>query len=308
MRAKLISVAGATSLLGQHLLARLSQDPALQVMSLHDSAGSGPSPKLLTSVPWLVCPDVARFFEHTPLLSPQASAHAPILLSFLPEGAETAAVETQHLERGTRVITHGEHARMRVPMGLPGVIEPDPAAQYIATPNCTTAMCAVPLHHLHSTYGVNSVTITTLQAVSGTDLPGLPAHLIHDQVIGHLPGEAEALSNELSVIFESAFPIDTFATRVPVWRGHTLTMSVRLAKRTNADAIAQTLSRVPGLLVAALPVYRDRFSPCAPLATIIDIRESAEGVLIVLKGDNLEAATTGIMQSLAHSLSHLSEP
>ncbi|MET1412050.1 hypothetical protein ABVF61_07275 [Roseibium sp. HPY-6] len=304
METKTVSVAGATSLLGQHLLARLAQDPALHVASLHDALATGSSRRHLTDATWLVGPEIADFFHDTPLLPPQAPALAPVLLSFLPDGEESAAIEAQHLERGTRVVTHGEHARLQVSMGLPGVTEPDMATRHLATPNCTTAMCAVPLYHLHARYGVTGVTITALQAISGADVPGLPAHLIHDQVIGHLPGEAKALSRELSVIFEGAFPIDAFAARVPVWRGHTFTMSVRLAQTANADAIADTLSRAPDLLIATLPIYRESFASKAPIATILDIRESAEGALIVLKGDNLEAATTGIMQSIAHSLSY----
>lgn len=301
MTEKSVSVAGANSLLGQHLLARLSQDQSIRVASLHDRLGQDSQSSLLDSDQWQVEPEVAQAFSHVPLLAAEAPAMAPILLSFLPDDG-AAEIEAMHLARGTRVITHCEHARLTVPLALPDILDLDPEAAHLATPNCTTAICALPLHCLHVVHGVTGVTITALQAISGTDLPGIAAHAIHDCVIGHLAGEADALSDELSIIFDKAFPIDAFATRVPVWRGHTITMSVRLADKADRIAVADTLAGVAGIAVTELPMQRDHFPPDAPMATVISLRDCADGVMMVLKGDNLGAPTTGLMQSVAHAL------
>ncbi|MEP3276136.1 MAG: hypothetical protein ABJN26_04975 [Stappiaceae bacterium] len=298
---KRVSVAGAVSLLGQHLLVRLSEDRLISVESLHDCMGGDPRTGLLDLPQWQVAPEVARAFSHVPLLSAEAPARASVLLSFLPEDG-AAGIEALHLARGTRIITHCEHARLAVPLAMPGVTDIDPGATHLATPNCTTAICALPLQYLHTTHGVTGVTITTLQAISGTDLPGIAAHTIHDRVDGHLAGEADALSDELSIIFDQAFPVDAFATRVPVWRGHTITMSVRLADNADAIAVADTLSGVDGIAVADAPTERERFPIDAPLATVVSLRNSVDGVMMVLKADNLGAATTGIMQTIAHAL------
>ncbi|MFT7058229.1 MAG: aspartate-semialdehyde dehydrogenase [Pseudorhodobacter sp.] len=140
-----------------------------------------------------------------------------------------------------------------------------------------------------------------MQAISGTDLPGMPAHMIQDQVVGHLVGEAEALCYELDVLFGGAFPVEAFATRVPVWRGHTITMAVRLIDGADAATVMQTLTGMPNVALG-LPTHRDRFSPDVPLATIGAIRDAAGTVLMTLKGDNLEAATTQLMIGVLDAL------
>jgi aspartate-semialdehyde dehydrogenase len=301
MMKKNVSVAGANSLLGQHLLARLVNDPYVRILSLHDRLAGGESVNISDSQHWNVDPEIANRLISVPLLPPEAPALASVLLSFLPDdGAQE--IEAQHLARGTRVITHCEYARLKVPLVLPSVGPKSSAGQHLATPNCTTAICAQVLQALHATHGVKGTTITTLQAISGTDLPGMHAHTIHDQVVGHLEGEARGLSEELGVIFENAFVVDVFATRVPVWRGHTVTMSITLKNHADAAAVRATLFATEGIAVSSLPTGRDRFSSDSSLATVTNIRDGAQGVLLVLKGDNLEMATTGLMQHALHSL------
>ena len=301
MTVRTVSVAGATSLLGQHLLARLASDPAYRVASLHDRLALTGATSLAGCGHWHLDPALAEGFRDVPLLPPDAPARAPILLSFLPDDGAREA-EAAHLARGTRVVTHCEHARLTVPLALPGIAPIDPDATHLATPNCTTAICALPLRHLHDAHSVAHATITTLQAISGTDLPGMQAHAIHDRVVGHIPGEADALRDELGVVFGGAFPVDVFATRVPVWRGHTITLALRLSDGADAAAVARTLSDVPGLALTGLPDGRDRFAPDAPLTTVTTIRDGADSVLLVLKGDNLEAATTGLMHAILRAL------
>ncbi|MEP2640942.1 MULTISPECIES: Asd/ArgC dimerization domain-containing protein [Roseobacteraceae] len=268
-------------------------------MSLHDQCAAQGTAQISGSRQWNVSPDVAKRLAEVPLLAPDAPALAPVLLSFLPDqGAED--IEAQHLARGTRVITHCEYARLKAPMVLPCGTPAAPQSPLLATPNCTTAMCAQVLSVLDAAHGVAGTTITTLQAISGTDLPGMPAHVIHDQVVGHLDGEATALSQELGAIFNGAFQVDAFATRVPVWRGHTITLSVGLKHAADAQTVMTTLSASPDLTLTGVPTHRDRFSPDAPVATVTNVRDGAHGVLIVIKGDNLEMATTGVMQWALH--------
>lgn len=297
MHAKPISVAGANTLLGQHLLSRLLRDPGIEIASLHDHLANRGALKIGESQQWHVDPDVADGLSDVPFLAPDAPALAPLLLSFLPdEGADV--IEAAHLARGTRVITHCEYARLTVPLVLPGMKPVDKAATHLATPNCTTAICAPVLQTLQAAHGVMGVTITALQAISGTDLPGMPAHAIHDHVVGHLDGEARALSAELGVLFDDAFAVDVFATRVPVWRGHTITLAVTLRDTANAATALATLKAAPGVSIRSGFQGRDRFAPDESVAMIADVRDGARGVLLVIKGDNLEMATTGLMHQV----------
>lgn len=306
MRTKRVSISGVNSLLGQHLLARLENDSDVEIVSLHDRLANGENVQICDTRLWNVDSEMVKHISGIPLLAPEAPALAPILLSFLPDdGAQE--IEAQHLARGTRVITHCEYARLSAPLVLPGAGTMNSTAQHLATPNCTTAICAQILHTLHNAHGVTGTTITTLQAISGTDLPGIAAHTIHDQVIGHLEDEARGLSKELGVIFNDTFAIDAFATRVPVWRGHTITMSIGLGNQANAAAVRATLTEAKDIAVSELPTGRECFSPDAPIATVTNIRNGAQGILLVLKGDNLEMATTGLMQWALHNFGALNE-
>lgn len=300
MGQKHISVAGANTLLGQHFLARTAADKAIVVDSFHSEMCEGGDSYSMEKTPWQVDTAIADHYAKVPVLRADSSPLAPILISFLPDkiGEKTEKI---HLARGTRLITHCEYARYKAPLAVPGVLPIEPSAGFLATPNCTTAMCALPLHHLHKEHKIRAVTITTLQAISGTDLPGMAAHTIHDQVIGHLEGEAETLTNELNLIFKNAFALNSFATRVPVWRGHTITMAISFTDKTDAKAVRHKLARTSNIEFKH-QTARDNFSSYWPMATITNIRDGNDAVLIVLKGDNLEAATTGIMHEIVHML------
>lgn len=326
-----LSIAGANTLLGQHLLARLAGSKVFRVTSLHDKLALQGVDSIADSQDWSVNPEVAEIFRQVPLLAPDAAAQAPLLASFLPDD-DAQRIETLHLDRGTRVLTHGEYARLSKPLAIPGRLhELDRAAQHCATPNCTTAMCTLPLQALQSDYGIATATITALQAISGTDIPGMQAHAIHDQVVGHLPGEADALSNELGLIFSQAFPVHTFATRVPVWRGHTLTLAIELKKKTDLAQVEQTLRAMPGIQLltpsSGLSKGRPLFHPDKPMATVGALRIAADHelglstacatesgthskgptIMMTLTGDNLEAATSGLMLAALKRLAQADE-
>ena len=323
-----LSIAGANTLLGQHLLARLADSSVFRVTSLHDKLALQGVDSIADSPDWSVDPQLAEVFRQVPLLAPDAAAHAPLLASFLPDD-HAQEIESLHLDRGTRVLTHGEYARLQKPLAIPGrLVELPWGAQHWATPNCTTAMCTLPLQALQTDYGIAAVTITALQAISGTDIPGMQAHAIHDQVVGHLPGEANALSDELGLIFSQAFPIHTFATRVPVWRGHTITLAVELKSSADLSQVEQTLRAMPGIHVltpcSQAGKGRPLFHPDNPMVTVGALRAgvdvgltlstgntTAHGmpgsrttIMMTLTGDNLEAATSGLMLA---ALEHLTQ-
>ncbi len=324
-----VSIAGANTLLGQHLLARLADSRTFRITSLHDKLALQGVDSIADSQDWSLNPQVAEIFRQVPLLPPDAAAQAPLLASFLPDD-DAQRIEALHLDRGTRVLTHGEYARLHQPLAIPGRLnELDQGMQHCATPNCTTAMCTLPLQALLSDYGIQAATITALQAISGTDIPGMQAHAIHDQVVGHLPGEADALRNELGVIFSQAFPIYAFATRVPVWRGHTITLAVELKKKAELDQVEQTLHAMQGVHVVTPSSQLNRSRPLfhsdKPMVTVGALRVAAKRdlglstacttesgthiggptIMMTLTGDNLEAATSGLMLAALQQLAQI---
>ncbi len=300
MKEKVIAIAGVSTLLGQLFLRRITETPSISVASLHDCLAEARTLDMIQSKYPMINSERLAQFRNTPLLRPSDRALAPLLISFLPElGAE--GFESKHLSEGTKVITHCEYARLTAKMVCPNVLpDPDPQERHLVTPNCTTAICASPLNSIHKVHGIESATITTLQAISGTDLPGLHAYQIHDQVISQIEREACALTEELGRIFNQAFSIDVFATRVPVWQGHTITVSLKLKQNTPIAAIEETLRLTPGVrLYFGEQGRHDRDESGMygdPIATITELRQGQHSVLMGLKGDNLGSATVGIME------------
>ena len=300
MKEKVISIAGASTLLGQLFLRKITEKPSIKVASLHDCLAETVALDISQSKDLMINSKVVAQFRDVPLLRQSDRALAPLLISFLPElGAEQ--FETKHLSQGTKVITHCDYARLTARMVCPNVLpDPDPRERHLVTPNCTTAICASPLNSIHKVHDIESATITTLQSISGTDLPGLHAYQIHDKVINQIEREASALTEELGRMFNQAFSIDVFATRVPVWRGHTITVSLTFKRSTPIAAIEETLRLTPGVRFdfgeqgGHDRVESDTYGD--PIATVTELRQGQHSVLIGLTGDNLGSATVGVME------------
>jgi aspartate-semialdehyde dehydrogenase len=128
--------------------------------------------------------------------------------------------------------------------------DPPLAKGFIVTnANCSTTGLVVPLYALEKTFGpIESVLVTTLQAISGGGYPGIPSLDILDNILPHISGEEEKMEWEtlkiLGGISESDDGVKSFdmharhplrvsasCNRVPVIDGHTECVSVRFSRR-----------------------------------------------------------------------------
>ncbi|WRT66276.1 aspartate-semialdehyde dehydrogenase [Kwoniella shivajii] len=119
---------------------------------------------------------------------------------------------------------------------------------YIVTnANCSTTGLVVPLAALEKAFGpLETVMVTTLQAISGAGYPGVSSLDILDNVVPHISGEEEKIEWETNKILgglnsnnesfnlhsdekENLKPINVSATttRVPVIDGHTGVVNVK---------------------------------------------------------------------------------
>jgi aspartate-semialdehyde dehydrogenase len=126
----------------------------------------------------------------------------------------------------------------------------------VTNPNCTVAGLALALAPLHRAFGVTSVAVVTLQALSGAGYPGVASLDIGDNVIPYIGGgEEEKIESEPQKILggfdgaafvPAAIPISASVHRVGVTDGHTLAAFLRLAQKpTPADA-ARVLAEFRG--------------------------------------------------------------
>jgi aspartate-semialdehyde dehydrogenase len=125
--------------------------------------------------------------------------------------------------------------RQRRAHGWPGAI--------VTNPNCSTVVLTMALAPLRP-FGLTSVLVTTMQAVSGAGYPGVPSLDVLGNVIPGIGGEEEKIESETQKILggaEAPHPVVVSAhtNRVPVADGHTETVSVRFERGvTVEDAIA----------------------------------------------------------------------
>lgn len=114
--------------------------------------------------------------------------------------------------------------------------------------NCAVIGIVIPFAALQSRFGpVESVSVVTLQAVSGAGYPGVSSMDIVDNVVPFISGEEDKMEAEARKILgsvnsdgtgfvEQGLKISAACNRVPVLDGHTACVSLRFAKRPPPSA------------------------------------------------------------------------
>ncbi|KAK4051104.1 aspartate-semialdehyde dehydrogenase [Microbotryomycetes sp. JL221] len=116
----------------------------------------------------------------------------------------------------------------------------------VTNANCSTTGIAIPLHALEKSFGpLETVMVTTMQAISGAGYPGVASLDILDNVVPYIGGEEEKIEWELckilgglnqdSTAFEyhetSPMKVSAQCNRVPVIDGHLECVSLRFKQR-----------------------------------------------------------------------------
>jgi aspartate-semialdehyde dehydrogenase len=124
----------------------------------------------------------------------------------------------------------------------------------VTNPNCSTIVIALVLAPLRA-FGLRSVIVTTLQAVSGAGYPGVASLDILGNIIPSISGEEEKIESETQKIL-GAYGDDSVTahtvvlsaqtTRVAVIDGHTVSMSVALDTRPSPDDVKEALRTFSG--------------------------------------------------------------
>jgi aspartate-semialdehyde dehydrogenase len=122
------------------------------------------------------------------------------------------------------------------------------AGGVVTNPNCATVVLAMTLAPLRQ-FGLQRVSVTTMQAVSGAGYPGVPSLDILGNIVPFIGGgEEEKIETETCKILgddqsRSPHPVLVSAqvNRVPVIDGHTMTVSVELEARPDAEAVRQAM-------------------------------------------------------------------
>ncbi|HEY7515200.1 MAG TPA: aspartate-semialdehyde dehydrogenase [Vicinamibacteria bacterium] len=128
---------------------------------------------------------------------------------------------------------------------------------YVVTnPNCSVVGLAMALAPLQAAFGIDSVAVVTLQALSGAGYPGVASLDVADNVVPFIGGgEEEKIESEPQKIlgrFENgafvhaSFPISASVHRVAVADGHSMTVFVRTSKKASVADAAGALQAFRG--------------------------------------------------------------
>jgi aspartate-semialdehyde dehydrogenase len=253
-----VGILGATGVVGQRFIQLLEHHPWFEVAWL---AASDRSEGKLYS-------DAARWRLKTPLppavakmkVSPATPEGAPKIVFAALDSAIAAELEPRFAEAGCAVVSNSSALRMQedVPLVIPEVNGDHiklidiqswrkKSGGYVVTnSNCSAMGLVLALAPLHQRFGLDTVMVVTMQAVSGAGYPGVASLDILGNVIPFIKNEEEKMEEETqkllgklngSRISPGAFAVSAQCNRVAVEDGHTESVSVRLKTKAKAEEI-----------------------------------------------------------------------
>ena len=260
-------VLGATGMVGQQFIRLLTGHPWFRPVWLAASErsegktyGEAASWHLASQLP-----DELR----DATVEPCTPGRGPHLMFSALDANAAKDIEPAFAQAGHLVISNARSYRMDplVPLLIPE-INPDhlsllPAQRrergwsgaIVTNPNCSTVVLSIALAPLRE-FGLKSVMVTTLQAVSGAGYPGVASLDILGNVVPAISGEEEKMESEPKKILGSLngngvvphpMVVSAQTTRVAVVDGHTESVSVAFDGRPSVEDV-----------VAALRAFRGR--------------------------------------------------
>jgi aspartate-semialdehyde dehydrogenase len=253
-----VGILGATGVVGQRFIQLLEDHPWFEVTWLaasDRSAGQeyGEAARWRLKTP---IPDKIRQM----LVSPAEPKGAPRVIFAALDAGIARELEPKFAEAGCAVVSNSSAFRMQedVPLVIPEV-NPDHLALIeqqswrkksrgfiVTNPNCSAIGLVVALAPLHQTFGVESLFVTTMQAVSGAGYPGVASLDILGNVIPYIAKEEEKMEEETKKLLgqlnsnhvqDAGFSMTAHCNRVAVEDGHTESVSVKLKQKADIEAV-----------------------------------------------------------------------
>ncbi len=247
-----IGILGATGMVGQRFLELLAHHPWFDVTWL--AASDRSSGKLYgDAVRWKLASPLADRFAQMPLSPALPNASTPKIIFAALDTDIALDLEPRFADAGCSVISNSSAFRMdpATPLVIPEV-NPDHLALtgrqgwanggcIVTNPNCSAIGLVLALKPLHDAFGIDSLFVTTMQAVSGAGYPGVASLDILGNVVPFIRNEEEKMVAETAKLLGTytdnlvqplALKMTAHCNRVPVDDGHTESVSLKL--RTSA--------------------------------------------------------------------------
>jgi aspartate-semialdehyde dehydrogenase len=274
MQRQKIGILGATGMVGQRFIQLLERHPWFEVAWLAASDkssgkryGDAVKWKLDTAIP-------ANIAEMR--VSPAMPAGAPKIIFAALDSDIARELEPQFAAAGCAVISNSSAFRMQedVPLVIPEVnashlplLENQSwrrqSGGYIVTnPNCSAIGLVLALKPLEERFGIESIFVSTMQAVSGAGYPGVASLDILGNVVPYIKNEEEKMQEETQKLLGTLkgnciemldARVSAHCNRVPVEDGHTESVSIKLRKPATREQILAAWNEFKPLAGQDLP-------------------------------------------------------
>src|SRR5580692_6724084 len=262
MERRKVGILGATGMVGQRFIQLLNNHPWFEIAWLAASDRSA-GKTYAEACRWkLDSPLPARIAAMTlqPNVPEGSSVELPKIIFAALDADIARELEPKFAAAGCAVISNSSAFRMvsDVPLVVPevnadhlGLIEAQSwrkeSGGYIVTnPNCCAIGLVLPLKPLEERFGIESLFVSTMQAVSGAGYPGVASLDILGNVVPYIKNEEEKMQEETLRLLGSLkgsrvesldAKISAHCNRVPVEDGHTESVSIKLRKKATREDI-----------------------------------------------------------------------
>ena len=261
-----VGILGATGMVGQQFVALLTNHPWFRVTWLgasHRSEGKA----YRDAAAWRLSSPLP---DEVATLGVEAATpgRAPKLVFSGLDSSVAGEIEGAFAEAGHFIISNSKNYRMEadVPLLIPEInadhlalLDTQGAARgwkgrIVTNPNCSTVVLSMALAPLRP-FGLKTVMVTTLQAISGAGYPGVPSWDILGNVIPFIDGEEHKIETETKKILGcmgdkrvEPHPVTVSAstTRVAVQNGHTESVSVGFEHSPSLETIIEAFNTFKG--------------------------------------------------------------
>ena len=270
-----VGILGATGTVGQRFIQLLQGHPQFEITALAASDRSS-GKAFAEACSWKLTGEIPENVREITVQPIEPPLECDIVFSSLPSNV-ARETEENFARAGYPVISNSSSFRMDedVPLLIPeinadhlGLIETQRKKRgfgkgfIVTNPNCAVASIAPPLAALHRAFGVESVVVTTLQAISGAGYPGVSSMDITDNVLPYIAGEEPKVETESQKILgqfrdgsieKADFALSAQCFRVEVIDGHTASVRVDLRETATLEDVVEAMRSFPTLRLYSSP-------------------------------------------------------
>ena len=271
-----VGILGATGAVGQRFVQLLEGHDQFEIGALTASSSSV-GQTYREAAKWTLDAEIPAHVADRDVVATDPNAvpdDVDLIFSSLPSSVGEE-VEPAFCEAGYVVSSNSSNARLDedVPLTIPEV-NPDHLdlievqrdrrgwdGALVKNPNCST-ITMVPTLAALDQFGLDRVTVATLQAVSGAGYDGVPSMAIIDNAIPHIGGEEakmETESRKLLGEFDGAevtwhdARVEASCNRIPTLDGHLENVFADLADDPSPAEVATAMREYPGVDLPSAP-------------------------------------------------------